>query len=179
MANILDDLFTYGLFGLYPDDVRELIDDRMDRKLFAEDANFLAKSDPCIAVISETCFRLELAAITLYRIYHEMNLHHLDGIRLWQINKSITGVDIHPDAQIGVPFALDHAVGTVIGQTAIIGQRCLLYHGVTLGAKRHSTAPRHPILGNDVTIGCGATILGRVTIPDKTFVKAGSLIIEE
>lgn len=178
MANILDDLFTYGLFGSYPDDVRELIDDRMDRKLFAEDANFLAKSDPCITEISETHFRLELAAVTLYRIYNKIKSRNLQ-IKLWQINKSISGVDIHPDAQIGVPFALDHAVGTVIGQTAIIGQRCLLYHGVTLGAKRHSTAPRHPILGNDVTIGCGATILGRVTIPDKTFVKAGSLIIEE
>lgn len=86
-----------------------------------------------------------------------------------------TGIDIHPGAQIGSHFFIDHGTGVVIGETSIIGHHVNLYQGVTLGAKRFERdqkgtvikgKPRHPIIGNDVTIYAGATILGRVTIGD-------------
>ncbi len=90
-----------------------------------------------------------------------------------EIAHSTTGIDIHPGAQIGGSFFIDHGTGVVIGETAIIGQRVRLYHGVTLGAKRFQTEEdgtlvkgnaRHPIVEDDVVIYAGATILGRVTI---------------
>lgn len=84
-----------------------------------------------------------------------------------------TGIDIHPGAQIGRGFFIDHGTGVVIGETAVIGERVRLYQAVTLGAKRFTTtadgalekgAPRHPIVEDDVVIYAGATVLGRITI---------------
>ncbi len=90
-----------------------------------------------------------------------------------EIAHSTTGIDIHPGAQISGSFFIDHGTGVVIGETAIIGERVRLYHGVTLGAKRFQVDEdgtlvkgnaRHPIVENDVVIYAGATILGRITI---------------
>ena len=95
------------------------------------------------------------------------------------IAHTLTGIDIHPAAQIGASFFIDHGTGVVIGETAIIGQRVRLYQAVTLGARRFPTdehgalvkgAPRHPIVEDDVVIYAGATILGRITVG------AGSII---
>ena len=90
-----------------------------------------------------------------------------------EIAHSQTGVDIHPGATIAGSFFIDHGTGVVIGETAIVGERVRLYHGVTLGAKRFDQAadgslvkgaPRHPIVEDDVVIYAGATILGRITL---------------
>jgi serine O-acetyltransferase len=90
-----------------------------------------------------------------------------------EIAHSTTGIDIHPGAQIGRSFFIDHGTGVVIGETAVLGERVRLYHGVTLGAKRFSVDEegalvkgnaRHPIVEDEVVIYAGATILGRVTI---------------
>ncbi len=90
-----------------------------------------------------------------------------------EIAHSQTGIDIHPGAQIGGSFFIDHGTGVVIGETAIIGERVRIYQAVTLGAKRFSVdeqgalvkgEPRHPIVEDDVVIYAGATILGRITI---------------
>jgi serine O-acetyltransferase len=116
-----------------------------------------------------------LLALTSHRIAHE--LHRL-GVPLLPriINEhahSLTGIDIHPGAQIGRAVFIDHGTGVVIGETAIIGDRVRLYQGVTLGAKSFpldehgkpiKSIPRHPIVEDDVVIYAGATILGRVTI---------------
>jgi serine O-acetyltransferase len=89
------------------------------------------------------------------------------------IGHSLTGIDIHPGAQIGGSFFIDHGTGVVIGETAILGERVRLYQAVTLGAKRFPVddsgalvkgIPRHPIVEDDVVIYAGATILGRITI---------------
>src|SRR5690606_21012486 len=86
---------------------------------------------------------------------------------------SQTGIDIHPGAQIGASFFIDHGTGVVIGETAVIGERVRIYQAVTLGAKRFPTdsngklkkgLPRHPVVEDDVVIYAGATILGRVTL---------------
>src|ERR1700721_3608419 len=90
-----------------------------------------------------------------------------------EIAHSATGIDIHPGAQIGPSFFIDHGTGVVIGETAVIGERVRLYHAVTLGAKRFPTNQdgvlikvnaRHPVVEDDVVIYAGATVLGRITI---------------
>ena len=92
---------------------------------------------------------------------------------LSQITRHITGVEIHPAAQIGKHFFIDHAMGVVIGETTIVGDNCVLYQGVTLGAKSFPLdadgkpikgIPRHPILEDDVIVYSNATILGRITV---------------
>jgi len=113
-------------------------------------------------------------------IIHHRLAHHLyqAGLPLLarissELAHSATGIDIHPGAQIGQSFFIDHGTGVVIGETAIIGERVRIYQAVTLGAKRfpsdesgtlHKGLPRHPIVEDDVVIYAGATILGRITI---------------
>ena len=113
-------------------------------------------------------------------VIHHRVAHALHGLGapvvariIAELAHSQTGIDIHPGAQIGAGFFIDHGTGVVIGETAIIGERVRLYQAVTLGAKRFSVdesgslvkgQPRHPIIEDDVVIYAGATILGRVTI---------------
>ncbi len=88
-------------------------------------------------------------------------------------------VDIHPAAKIGDGVTMDHATGIVIGETAIIGNNVLMLHDVTLGTRGFEQGDRHPIIGDDVIIGAGAKILGRITVGQGARVAAGSLVLEE
>ena len=90
--------------------------------------------------------------------------------------RRVTGIEIHPGATIGKRLFIDHGMGVVIGETAIIGDDCTLYHGVTLGGLSLEKVKRHPTLGNDVTIGAGATLLGNITIGDGARIAANSTI---
>jgi serine O-acetyltransferase len=90
-----------------------------------------------------------------------------------------TGVEIHPAAKIGRRLVIDHGMGIVIGETAIIGDDVLLYHGVTLGAKSGSKGKRHPTVGNRVVIGAGSTIIGDITLHDDSRVGAGSVVTRD
>jgi serine O-acetyltransferase len=146
------------------------------RALIVSDLHAAYQGDPAAASISEIllCYP-GTAAIMLYRFAHA--LHEL-GVRLIarlisEIAHMRTGVDIHPGAQIGASFFIDHGTGVVIGETTIVGERVRLYQAVTLGAKRFPAdpdgkltkgVPRHPIVEDDVVIYAGATILGRITI---------------
>ena len=85
-------------------------------------------------------------------------------------SRFITGIEIHPGASIGKRFVIDHGMGVVIGETAIIGDDVLMYHGVTLGGKENSAIDRHPVIGSHVVIGAGAKIIGRVTIGDNCYI---------
>ena len=96
---------------------------------------------------------------------------------LSQITRHITGVEIHPAAQIGKHFFIDHAMGVVIGETAIVGDNCVLYQGVTLGGTGNETGKRHPTLGNNVLIGAGTKVLGPVYIGDNARIGAGSVVL--
>ena len=87
---------------------------------------------------------------------------------LSQITRHITGVEIHPAAQIGKHFFIDHAMGVVIGETTIVGDNCVLYQGVTLGGTGNETGKRHPTLGNNVTVGAGSVVLD--SVPDNALV---------
>lgn len=89
-----------------------------------------------------------------------------------------TGIEIHPGAQIGKRFFIDHGMGVVIGETTIIGDNVLLYQGVTLGGTGKEKGKRHPTLGNDIVVGSGAKILGNITIGNNVKIGAGSVVVK-
>jgi serine O-acetyltransferase len=91
----------------------------------------------------------------------------------------LTGIEIHPGATIGKRFVIDHGMGTVIGETSIIGDDVLIYHGVTLGGKENSSIDRHPIIGSHVVIGAGAKIIGRITIGDNCYIGANTVVTKD
>ncbi|UPU39141.1 hypothetical protein MX850_11740 [Erysipelothrix sp. Poltava] len=84
-----------------------------------------------------------------------------------RLGRFFTQIEIHPGAEIGRRFIIDHGSGVVIGQTAIIGDDCLIHHGVTLGGKSREPGKRHPTLGNKVHVGAGAQVLGNIMIHDE------------
>lgn len=90
-----------------------------------------------------------------------------------------TGIEIHPGAKIGRRLVIDHGMGIVIGETAEIGDDCLLYHGVTLGGTGKDQGKRHPTIGNNVLIGCGAKVLGPFTVGDNSRVAANAVVLSE
>mgnify|MGYP000416386368 CR=1 FL=1 len=98
---------------------------------------------------------------------------------LSQITRHITGVEIHPAAQIGKHFFIDHATGVVIGETTVIGDNCTLYQGVTLGGTGKDVGKRHPTLGNNVMIGAGAKVLGPFRIGDNSKIAANAVVLSE
>ncbi len=89
----------------------------------------------------------------------------------------LTGIEIHPGAEIGRRLFIDHGMGTVIGETAIVGDDVTLYQGVTLGGTGKEKGKRHPTLGNNISIGSGAKLLGNITIGDNVRVGAGSVVL--
>jgi serine O-acetyltransferase len=91
----------------------------------------------------------------------------------------ITGVEIHPAAKLGRRLVIDHGMGIVIGETAVIGDDVLIYHGVTLGAKSGSTGKRHPSVGNRVVIGAQSAVIGNITLADDSKVGAGSIVTRD
>ncbi len=98
---------------------------------------------------------------------------------LSQFARFLTGIEIHPGATIGRRLFIDHGMGVVIGQTAELGDDVMLYHGVTLGGRSSTRAKRHPTLGNDVTVGTGATILGNITIGAGSIVGAQAVVVRD
>ena len=98
---------------------------------------------------------------------------------LSQLTRHITGVEIHPAAQIGKHFFIDHAMGVVIGETTIVGDNCVLYQGVTLGGTGNETGKRHPTLGNNVIVGVGAAVLGNITVGDNSKIGGGAVAVKD
>lgn len=96
-----------------------------------------------------------------------------------QRSRKKTGIEIHPGAKIGKRLVIDHGMGIVIGETAEIGDDCLIYHGVTLGGTGKDTGKRHPTIGNNVLIGTGAKVLGPFTVGDNARIAANSVVLTE
>lgn len=96
-----------------------------------------------------------------------------------QFTRFMTGVEIHPGAQIGRRFFIDHAMGVIIGETTIIGDDCTLYQGVTLGGTGNETGKRHPTLGNNVIVGVGAAVLGNITVGDNSKIGGGAVAVKD
>ena len=118
-------------------------------------------------------------AIFLHRFTHKLWKLKLPLIPrvLSQINRTITGIEIHPGAKIGKKVFIDHGMGVVIGETAQIGDNCLLYQGVTLGGTGKSHGKRHPTLKENVVVGAGAKVLGSITVGANTRIGAGSVVV--
>ncbi|MCF6333197.1 MAG: serine acetyltransferase [Draconibacterium sp.] len=146
------------------------------RRQLVTDVEAIFLNDPAARNIGEIIFAYPgIRAITNYRVAHKLLLLEVPLIPRFisEMAHNETGIDIHPKAQIGENFTIDHGTGVVIGSTCILGKNVKIYQGVTLGAKSFPLddngnpikgIPRHPILEDDVVIYSGATILGRVTI---------------
>lgn len=131
-----------------------------------------------------------LEVIICYPGFHALILHRL-ARWLWQnkypllprllshLARFFTGIDIHPGAAIGQGVFIDHGMGVVIGETAIVGDYCLIYQNVTLGGTGKQTGKRHPTLGKNVVVGAGAKVLGNINIGDNVRVGAGSIVLRD
>lgn len=119
-------------------------------------------------------------AVVFYRINNFLWRMHLKFLArfLSGFAKFITGIEIHPGAKIGKRLFIDHGMGTVIGETSVIGDDCILFHNVTLGGvgTGNGDIKRHPTLGNNVIVYAGAQVLGNITIGDNSLVGAQSLV---
>ena len=122
-----------------------------------------------------------LHAIMYHRVAHWLFTHHMKFLGRWvsQIARRRTGVEIHPAAKIGRRLVIDHGMGIVIGATAEIGDDCLFYQGVTLGGTGAARGKRHPTIGNNVMIGCGAKVLGPFKVGDNARIAANSVVLNE
>ncbi|MBB1020069.1 serine O-acetyltransferase [Dietzia sp. E1] len=123
-----------------------------------------------------------LHAIWFHRLSHRLwnagGAGRTAGRVLSQFARFLTGIEIHPGATIGRRFFIDHGMGVVIGETAEIGDDCMIYHGVTLGGVSLKQVKRHPTLGDRVTVGAGAKILGPVEIGDDSSVGANAVVVK-
>ena len=120
-------------------------------------------------------------ALLWHRAAHWLYLHHRYFLARWisQHARNKTGLEIHPGATIGRRLVIDHGCGIVIGETAEIGDDCLLYQGVTLGGTGKDQGKRHPTLGNNVMVGSGARILGPFKVGDNACIAAGAVVLRE
>lgn len=121
-----------------------------------------------------------LHAILFYRMAHKLWGWNLKWLARWLSGfaRWFTGIEIHPAAQIGDRFFIDHGMGVVIGETAEIGNDCTLYHGVTLGGTTWQKGKRHPTLGNGVVVGAGAKVLGPIEIGDNCRVGSNAVVLK-
>lgn len=149
--------------------------------LVKSDFSVIRHRDPAARGALETALTYPgLHAITAHRVAHLLWQGNWRGTArgLSYVARMLTGIDIHPGAQIGPGFFIDHGAGVVIGETAEIGRDVTLYHGVTLGGVSSSTGKRHPTLGDGVMVGAGAKILGPITLGDAVRVGANSVVVE-
>ncbi len=145
-----------------------------------------------LAIIKERdpAARSTLEILLCYPGFHALVLHRVSH-HLWrqglpllprllsQVGRALTGVEIHPGARIGHGVFIDHGMGVVIGETAEIGNRCLLYQGVTLGGTGKEHGKRHPTLAENVVVGAGAKVLGAISVGSNTRIGAGSVVLRD
>ena len=147
-----------------------------------DDARSIRDRDPAA--------RTTLEVVLLYQGFHALFYHrqahwlyqhkHFFLARaLSQFARHMTGIEIHPGAKIGKRLFIDHGMGIVIGETAEIGDDCLIYHGVTLGGTGKDIGKRHPTLGNNVMVGSGAKVLGPFRVGDNARIAANAVVLRE
>lgn len=151
-------------------------------KRLREDINSVFERDPAARHWFEvaTCYP-GMQAVWIYRVSHWLWTKNIKWLArfIGMLGRWFTGVEIHPGAQIGRRFFIDHATGVVIGETAIIGDDCTLYHGVTLGGTTWNPGKRHPTLEDNVVIGAGAKVLGPITVGHSARVGSNSVVIKD
>lgn len=120
-------------------------------------------------------------AVFFHRIAHclyNTKLYFLARL-VADISRTMTGIEIHPGAQIGRRLVIDHGVGCVIGETAVIGDDCIIFHGVTLGGTKFDPVKRHPTVGNNVLIGTGAKVLGPINVGNGAKIGANAVVFKD
>ena len=149
-------------------------------KQIKEDINAVFDRDPAARNSFEILVNYPgIHALIFYRATHWLwnkNLKFL-ARTISQLARWLTGIEIHPGAKIGKRLFIDHGMGVVIGETSEIGDRCLLYQGVTLGGTGKDHGKRHPTLANNVVVGAGAKVLGAIEVGANTRIGAGSVVV--
>ncbi|MBR2832285.1 MAG: serine O-acetyltransferase [Oscillospiraceae bacterium] len=147
-----------------------------------ETINEYKKRDPAARSSLEVLLLYQgVHAVIYHRIAHWFYRHRLRFLAraVSQWSRHFTGIEIHPGATIGRRLVIDHGMGIVIGETTVIGDDVLLYQGVTLGGTGKEKGKRHPTIGNNVMVGCGAKILGPFTVGDNSRIAANAVVLNE
>lgn len=151
-------------------------------KKLKEDINTIRRKDPSARNAADILFSYPgLHAIWTYRFAHFLWIRRFKVMARFisHIGRWLTGVEIHPGAQIGRRLFIDHGMGVVIGETAVVGDDVLLYQGAVLGGTTLKKEKRHPTLENNVVVGAGATILGAINVGEGARIGAGSVVISD
>ena len=147
-----------------------------------QDLKSIKQRDPAARNALEIIFLYSgFHALVFYRVSHGLYRAHLFFLArlVSQLGRFFTGVEIHPGATIGKGLFIDHGSGVVIGETAVVGDYCTLYQGVTLGGTGKDKGKRHPTLGDNVLVGAGAKVLGPFTVGSNSKIAAGAVVLNE
>ena len=150
-------------------------------KNLKEEVRIIKERDPAIHSSMEVLLYPSFKVMIHYRLAHKLYVsgHYFWARYISQRGVRKTGIEIHPGAQIGKGFFIDHGNGVIIGENTIIGDNVTLYQGVTLGGTGKEHGKRHPTIGNNVMISAGAKVLGSFTIGDNSKIGAGSVVLSE
>ena len=146
------------------------------------DAKNIRDKDPAARNVAEVIILYPgFHVLVTHKIAHFLYCHKCFFLArlISQLARHLPGIEIHPGAKIGRRLVIDHGMGIVIGETAEIGDDCLIYHGVTLGGTGKDVGKRHPTIGNNVLIGTGAKVLGPLKIGDNSRVAANSVVLRD
>ncbi len=149
-------------------------------KALLDDYAIISERDPAANHWLEVlCCYPGLHALVAHRLAHGLRDRGIPFLPRFiaHLSRFFTGIDIHPGAHLGRGVFIDHGMGVVIGETAIVGDYCLIYQGVTLGGTGKETGQRHPTVGHHVVIGAGAKVLGHIAIGDYARIGAGSVVL--
>ncbi len=150
-------------------------------EVLRDDVRAIIQNDPAARNYWEVVLYPGLHAIILHRITHRLwqaGIPFLPRL-ISQIGRFLTGIEIHPGAQIGRGFFIDHGMGVVIGETTVVGDWVTLYQGVTLGGTGKQRGKRHPTLGDGVVVGVGANVLGAITVGEGARVGGGAVVVKD
>lgn len=141
----------------------------------------IEQKDPAVKSKIEILLYPSFHAVVYHKLGHFLYRHKLYFLArlVSQFARFLTGIEIHPGATLGRRIFFDHGMGIVVGETAIIGDDCVIYHGVTLGAIRGVKTKRHPTVGANVMIGAGAKLLGDITIGNNCQIGANAVVLED
>ncbi|HBA68503.1 MAG TPA: serine O-acetyltransferase [Lachnospiraceae bacterium] len=150
-------------------------------KKLKEEVAVIRQRDPAIHTAMEVFLYPSFKVMLHYRLAHKLYLKGHYFLARWVSQRGVrkTGIEIHPGAEIGKGFFIDHGNGVIIGETTVIGDNVTLYQGVTLGGTGKEHGKRHPTVGNNVMISAGAKVLGSFKIGDNSKIGAGSVVLEE
>lgn len=146
-----------------------------------EDVCTALERDPASRSVPEVLTYPGLHAVWLHRVEHHLweRGHRLLARTLSQVTRFVTGVEIHPAADIGRRVFIDHGMGTVIGETAEVGDDVHMYHGVTLGGDGQARTKRHPTVADGATLGASSTLVGPITVAEGATVGAGAVVVDD